>query len=330
MERLHPKEYTGQAASLARAHDAAQKRTVLLYTGVTVAVTIAASALSFLLDHQISGTGGLGGLGMRSLLQTLQTALSYALSLFSPFWQGGFLLCMVKLARDREPEARDMLAGFRRLIPLLSCQLWRIGIGLLASFVTMQIASILFAFMPFSDSLILALEPYMADPTLIETVDISALLPMVAPALAIYAAITLPVLLFLEYGMRLAPYLIMDDPRFRSLSAILASFAAMKGHRWELFRLDLRWWWFYALETVLAGICYLDVLLPMMGLPLPFHATAAYFLFFILYGVLELALHWWKKGQVEIGYALAYDRFIRPVLDAANQPPQTPQPNEFE
>lgn len=326
MNRLRPNELKQKAQVLSRNHRDSQQRTVLLYTGVTVAVTIAASALQFLLEEGISGTGGLGGLGLRSVLQTVQAVLSYALSLFSPFWFGGFLFSILLLADDRDPEPKDLLAGFRRFAPLLSCYLWRLGIGILVCLVVLHISSTIFALSPFSNDLVVALEPYLADPTLLESADLTAYLPLMTPALVIFLVIALPILIFLEYGMRLAPYLIMADSRFRGLSSILASFSAMRGHKWGMVRLDLSWWWFYALEGLLTVVCYLDVLLPMVGITLPINATVAYFVTLILYGILELVLHLWKKADFEISFALAYRQITDPLLF----PPKEPEAPEQE
>lgn len=318
MAQIQPKELKRHAAGILRTRGDSLRRIVLLYTGATVAVSIAVSALQFILDARISGTGGLGGLGTRSLLQTAQTVLNYMLMIFTPIWTGSFLLCMMRAAAGFQVDLPDMKSGFRRFGPLLGLSLWRIVILFLTMFAVINISSVLFMLTPFSNAFIQAIEPYMTQPELMEAADLSALLPSMWPMLLLCFAVGLPLILFLDYGMRLAPYLIMRDGRFRALSAIFASFSAMRGHKWKLLRLDLSWWWFYLLEALLAAVCYLDQLLPLLGITLPFDATTAYFVSFLIYGLLELGLHWWKKADVELTFAQAFHVISAPLLEQLN------------
>lgn len=92
----------------------------------------------------------------------------------------------------------------------------------------------------------------------------------------------------------------------------------MYGSRIALFKLDLSFWWFFALEILVAVIAYCDSLLPLMGIPLPMGSTVSYYLFFILSSVCQLALYWWKKGEVDMTYAHVYHALSQPRQEIQN------------
>jgi len=98
----------------------------------------------------------------------------------------------------------------------------------------------------------------------------------------------------------------MDDPSASAFFALRLSFAGMRGRKIAMLKLDFSYWWYYAIEILLTVVCYLDTLLPMLGIPLPIDATLAFFLTLLLYGVLEIAFKLWLNGRVDITYALAY------------------------
>ena len=58
-----------------------------------------------------------------------------------------------------------------------------------------------------------------------------------------------------------------------------------------------------------------------LGVQLPVSQTAAYFLVLVVYGILELALHAWKKPYVDLTYAMAYDEIYQEfAAEHLNQP----------
>lgn len=72
------------AGRLANARDG--QKIVLYYSLITVAVSAAATGVSYALSQQIAKTGGLGSMGVRSALTTAQTLL--------PIVQAVFLMCL--------------------------------------------------------------------------------------------------------------------------------------------------------------------------------------------------------------------------------------------
>ena len=54
----------------------APNRLMLLYAGISAAVLLFFTIVTYLLQMQIDQTGGLGGIGLRSVLSTISTVLS--------------------------------------------------------------------------------------------------------------------------------------------------------------------------------------------------------------------------------------------------------------
>lgn len=322
MASLNPKDLKSQAN--ARLENQNPKKMILIFTGITVLLNLLASGLTLYLDHQIESTGGLSGLGARSVLETVQTVLQYATMIFTPFWTAGLTAVALNWADHRNPQPKDLLSGFKRFSSVLSYECLRMfiyfGVGMACSYV----ASLIFTLTPFSDSLVDILETAMVSDTLdltaLDTMPLGSLVSAYLPLLLIDAAIMIPVMIFVSYTFRLAPYFIMDEGRCSGFEAMVFSSKAMKGNRFKMFKLDLSFWWFYLLEAVLAVVCYLDVILPALGVTLPFSETVAYFIALALYCVLELALHLWKKADVETTYALAYRECTHPENIPLNPP----------
>ena len=292
------------------------RRLVLIHTGIVIAISLLGSGLNIFLDYRIGDTGGLGGLGIRSMLQTVQAVLEYGTMFFTPFWQASFIFLTLQWAAGHAARPSDLLSGLRRFSSVLSYQLILILLYFLLGTVCAYIASFVFSMTPFAFSLMKVLQPLVVDGTLdiaaLETLPVDTLMQAYIPMLIIYLLILIPALVFLSYNLRLTLYFIMDEPRMSGLRAIRASFSAMRGFKLKMLKLDLSFWWYYLLEAVLMVICYLDLLLPILGFDFPFDPTIAYFATLVLYCVLELLLHLWKKAQVETTYALAYRTIVKP------------------
>lgn len=291
---------------------------VLIHTGLLLTLTILASGINLFLNHQISGTGGLSGLSTRSMLQSFQTFLHQGTTLFTPFWKAGFTLCMLRIAQGNYPASKDLLGGFRRWGSVLSLQLFHMIFlfGLFLS--TSYLAATLFALTPFASSMTDLLAPMMESGTLdLSAIPTDALVDAYLPLVGLYLMILLPLLLFYSLSTRMSSYLIMDQNMGGFLS-IHFSMASMRGFRIKMLKLDLSFWWYYLIEVLLSVVCYLDVILPLLGVTLPFNETVAFFAALILYAILELGFHLWKKPYHDTTYALAY-REILHSLEYRNQ-----------
>lgn len=294
---------------------------VLINTGIIVLLGLLVNALNYLINHQIGSTGGLSGLGMRSALQTVQSLLSYAASLFSPFWTAGLLFCFIRIVRNQQVGPRSMLEGFRRFPRLLSFTLL---VGLAAMLLVMPIVYLctaIYMFTPLSSSFTASIEELLRSGAIQVTAggfDPMSLPPEILlqgmmPMMLIMLAVAIPVFLFLSYSLHMGPYLIMTDSVRGGFHAFTTSFRMMRGNRRMLFRLDLSYWWFYVLEGLAVCFLYFDMLLNILGIDPPMNPTVFYFLSLVVYSVIELALHYWKKAELDTAFVVAYEKIAAPA-----------------
>ena len=307
------------------------KKLILIHIGAVLILSLILALLDHLLEQQIGSTGGLSGIGSRSILVTIQSVLRLAQTVLLPFWQMGYLYVTMKLAREEAFSPWDLCEGFRRFGPILRLNLLQsvllIGIGIVGS----NIASTIFFVTPFAVPLLEALDPLMTDPVImndpaamqeaLEAVTWETVAPLLIIGAIVIIGISIPVL----YHYRLASYFLMDSDKQGAFASMRSSRKLMRYLCIDMFKLDVSFWWFYVLEVLTAVVCYLDVILTWLGVALPFDPTVAYFLFFALYLVSQLALYWWRKNEVEVTYACAYE-FLRSNHDPKPQPKPQDQP----
>ncbi len=321
MENLNPKGLKAEAVRRLGCASFNPKHLILINTGAVVVLGLLVNALNFLLSHQIGSTGGLGGLGMRSMLQTVQTLVSYVSSLITPFWAAGLLFCFIGIVRGEQVGPGSMLQGFRRFPKLLSFSLFQALALIAVLFPVTYLASIVYMLSPMSSSFAEALTPMIESGALLTaggTINLDAipydvLMRGTVPVIVLFLALFIPVTLFLSYTFHMGPYLIMTDSVRGGFHAMSASMRMMRGHRRDLFKLDLSYWWFYALEVLAMLILYADMILEMFHVALPFSPTVTFFVTLVLYGALELGLHYWKKAERDTAFVVAYERIAPPA-----------------
>ena len=81
----------------------------------------------------------------------------------------------------------------------------------------------------------------------------------------------------------------------------------MWGETLPLLKMDLSFLWFYGLEALITLVYYLDMILPAVGIALPGAKEIWMVVSFLVYGALNLLLYKWKKGYVDVTYAVAYE-----------------------
>lgn len=327
-DRRALKDEARQALALA-SYD--PKKLVLIYSGATLLLSALLLIADFLLNQQIGSTGGLSGIGMRAFLSTLQTVLRLAQTVLLPFWQMGYVYTTLKLSRKEPVHPFDLAEGFRRFGPVLRLTLLKstifIGIGILAA----NLASTIFFMTPYAGDMLEQLMPLMDDASLLEdpvalqNAMIAAVDDAVVPLMIICAVIFVALSTPFFYRYRMASYFLLDDENPRAVSALRGSRKLMKYLCIDLFKLDLSFWWFYLLEVLISVLCYGDLIMEWMGVSLPFSADTGYFLFFGIYLVSQLALHWYRKNEVEVTYACNYNAWRnahdpRPEPKPKNQP----------
>ena len=301
------------AGRLANARDG--QKIILYFSLITIAATALANVAGYVLSRQIAKTGGLGSMGIRSALTTAQTLL--------PLVQAGFLMCltlgylatMLRIARGQYASPNGMRLGFDRFWVLLRCTLLK---GLIfggVAMASMYVAIAIYMMTPLSNSVVDILMPLVKNAgtsgILLDDATYAQLMDAMMPATVLSGVLSLALAAPVFYRYRMADYLIIDRPAIGALAALRDSRVMTKGNRWNLFRLDLSMWWYYAAMLVSIAVNYGDQLLPDLGITLPFSDTVAYFLFFGVYLAVTFVIFYFLRNRVEVTYALAYDS-LRP------------------
>ena len=287
---------------------------ILIHTGVSLGVTLLITLINYILQQQIGNTGGLGGLGLRTVLTTAQTVLQLAGMLLLPFWEIGIVYAAMGIARSRPARPADLTAGFRRFGPVLRLMLLRTAVFFAVAFLCLNLSSGIFLMTPLSDPLYDILLPLAetasaenAAGLTIDNATMAALTDAMIPMIPIFLVLFLLLAAPLLYRLRLADYLIMEEKKTGALNAIVTSWRMMRGRAFPLFRLDLSFWWFYGLQALALMLSYGDSFLSVLGVSLPISADAAYFLFYLVYLGITLALYWRFGSYLQTTYAVAYD-----------------------
>jgi uncharacterized membrane protein len=116
----------------------------------------------------------------------------------------------------------------------------------------------------------------------------------------------------------MATFLILDHPRMRAMETLRMSTYQLRGHLTALFKLDLSFLWFYILNVLFAALAYGDYLLTGFGVPMPFSAEVAYFIFLILSLVCQGSLFVLARNQVDVTYANFYCATALPLGEESN------------
>lgn len=301
------------------------KQVVLLYAGVTAALSLISVIVSVILENQIEGTGGLSAFRLRSVLSTIQSLLPFVQMLVTVCLELGYHGVVLNILRRRSAEPRALVWGFYRFGPLLRALLLQACVYFAVVMGSMYLSSFIFMMLPVSKDFMALMEPLLAsvtaldasiaidDATLMAATD--AMLPMVWIFLAVSAVLLIPI----AYRFRMVTFCLADSERPGALAALRDSRAMMQGNRFALFRLDLGFWWFYALQALTAVVCYGDLLLPMVGMTLPWSATVSYFVFFIASLVLQVAVFYFFMNRVYVTYAAAYETLRPKPQEPASQ-----------
>ena len=294
------------------------KKLALIYSGIAAGVTFLFSVISFFLSREIDGTGGIAGMGLRSILSTAQSVLPILVMVLTPFWDIGFLRACMSFSRNEEVSPNTLTAGFRRFGPALRLLLLR-GIVLVAiGVIAVNISSVVFSLTPWSAPLMDLAEDIMEAGAFTEEI-IARMIPIMTPLYGIFFAVFAILAIPLFYRLRMAEFILMDKP-MGALPAMLFSGRFMRGNCWKLVRLDLSFWWFYALSLCSIAIGYLDVILPELGVTLPVNADVAFFLCYTLYLVCQIGLSWWAGSYLQTTYATAFNSFLPKAEPTPEQP----------
>jgi uncharacterized membrane protein len=263
------------------------RKLVLIYSGTMTAVLAFLTVVLNLLQSSVADTGGLGGIGIRSMIQTAILALQFAGNLAIPFWSFGYVLCILGVVRGQRMKSGDLLAGFRRFGPVLRLNLYRglryMMIGFLSSYPVLVISQLI---LPADDAAATAMP--------------AAVIGVVAAYVGCYTLLAAPVF----YQLRLADYILMDEPKTGVMMAVRKSTMLMQGNRMEMFKLDLRFWWYYVIQAAATAVSYAPLCLTLLGAEVPIMAD------YVCCGVclvLQFGITVLVRNRVEAVTAVAYE-----------------------
>lgn len=287
------------------------RRLVMIYAGVMALVLALASGASWWLQTQISSTGGLQGIGMRSILETAATVLQLVSTIALPFWTMGYVLCILGIVRGKRMETGDLLGGFQRFFPLLRLNLYRVFKYFLIGTVLLYPSIMLFLSTPLAQPVYDILEPLVLNATdttqvmvMMDEATAVALTEAMVPWMVLYGGLFLLLAAPLYYRLRLADYILLDNPKLGALQAVRLSTMMTLRKRMQLFLLDLRFWWFYLGLGLSIAVCYLPLILSWFGISLPSWADYACYggYLAVQFGIITAA-----QNKVEATWAVAYE-----------------------
>lgn len=315
---MNTKDFVQEARRAVASASCSPKKLVAIHTGVTALAGLVVALMAYLLEAGIGDAGGLSGISTRAWLETAQSVLDLALSVLTPFWILGFTAASLRMARMQQAHTGTLLDGFRRWGPVLRMMIAEGVLYFALSFMIIQTGTFVYMMTPLSQPMQAVLQQLMdagtTDPAVIAQflmeLEFSQLLPIFWSMVPFIVVPTAAILIFVRYRLRLAQFIIMDQPRVGAIYALLLSNRLMKGNCFRLFLLDLRFWWFYGLELVIQILCYGDLLLPLLGMQFGISEVMAAFLFYLLALVAQLGLYVWQKPQIFTAYALFYEHLL--------------------
>lgn len=298
------------------------QKVVLVYSAIVALSALAVNVAQFILDNQISKTGGLQNIGTRSVLSTLNAVLPLVQTVVLMCLALGYTAAMLRIARRQYASEKTLKAGFERFWVLLRTRLLLMLIYFAIAFGLSYLAMILFLVTPFSaglTDLILSLSASGAitpEALLNDEALLLALYNALIPMMVIYLVLLIPIIWAVSYRYRLVNYFLIDQPKLGAFGALRESKQKMKGNIKCLFKIDLSYWWYYLLRMLSASLVYVDLILMILGIQLPLSGTMQYFAVVIVYLASDFALNYFFLNRVETTYALFYDT-LNP-----QQPPQ--------
>lgn len=308
MDKRNRREYCEAAKTALQGAAYDPKKLILIHTGAIAAVNLVVSIAVYLLEQQLNSAVGLGGLGTRSVLMTAQSMLQLLPALLMPFWSMGYLFATVSIAENKRTGPGELGEGFFRFFPVLRLELLMALLYTLLAFAATQLGGTVYLWTPWAEPFMDAFMAFMAEPEnaaleqALYAATEQASLPMLLIIGGVFVALCVPFF----YRFRMARLHLMANPGKGAFAAMRESAAMTRFKRMGLFKLDLQFWWFYALEVLAAAVCYGDVLLALVGVHIPLPETVRYFGFLILSLGCQLLLHWQCKNQVYVTYAKVY------------------------
>lgn len=296
-----------------------QKQTVFVYTAVLVGLSLALSAADFILTEMISGTGGLGNLGTQTILSTLQAMLPIVQLLLLLGWNAGYAVAVLRITRRQHADHRTLTEGYSLFWQMLRAMLLEgmvyFTLTMLSFYLSMQI----YMFTPWARELAILLEPAL--PGILSTgtlvLDDALFVPamkLMAPMLLIFSLVYFAFSIPVSYRFRMSTFCLIDAPQAGALNALRTSRRIMRRNCFQLFKLDLSFWWYHGLMALATGI----QMLPLTNL-IPLDFDLVFYLCYGAYLALISLVYVFLRNRVEVAYAAAYETLREKPKEPQNQ-----------
>ena len=312
------------------------KKLFLCYCGITTAMSLLSLVVSYMLDLRIAETGGLSNMGLRSVLSTVQYILPITQMIISTCLGFSYQQNVLSMARGQGADYRTLPHGFRHFFLLVRLALLQGLIYFAVGFVAMQLSSIIFAFTPFAQAYYEAVEPLVDSMSVLGTVPTldeattAAILKACMPAVWIFIGVLLILIVPVYFRYRMSMFCLADEPRMGAFLAMHKSRLMLRKRCFDLLKLDLTMWWFYALQVLISLVLYSDMLLPILGIQLPWSQNASVYLFNGFSVLLQFAVYYFTLNRVNVTYAVAYDTLQQPQEPETEAQPNKPFPFQTE
>ena len=312
------------------------KMLFLCYCGITTALSLLSLVISYVLDLRIAQTGGLSNMGLRSVLSTAQSALPIAHVIISTCLGFAYQQNVLSMARGQGADYRTLGQGFRHFFLLVRLALLEGLIYFALAFVSIQLSSIIFTFTPYAQTYYEAVEPLVNSMSVLGTVPTldeattAAILDACMPAVWIFAGVLLMLALPVFFRYRMSMFCLADEPRMGAFMALRKSRFLMRKRCLDLLKLDFTMWWFYGLQVLISLVLYSDMLLPILGVQLPWSRNASAYLFNGFAVLLQFTLYYFTLNRVNVTYAVAFDALQQPREPEKEIQPSKPFPFQTE
>jgi len=285
------------------------KKIALIYGIITVALSALVTVINYFAGTGMSNFGGLRNIGIRSFLSTIQTVAPMIQSLLLLALELGYLNATLRISRGQYASPNALKMGFDRFWPVLRLSLIQGLLYLMILMLSVYLSIQIFLITPFSNDFMALASGFVntADPlSMVDEATYLALAKGIVPLFPIWGIVFFLMFVPIFYQLRMANYILIDNPKMPTLLILRQSRLLMKRNGFNLFRLDVSLWWYFLLSVLASVAGYGDMLLPMVGITFPWSDTVGYFLFYGIYLVLQLGIVYFFMNHVSVTYALAY------------------------
>lgn len=321
MNKLNIKQLKQTARQRLEQCQTPYRNTVVKHTAISGAAMLLVLLISLVTGHFMDQTSGLGDMALRSALETVDGVLSMALTVLRPFWAVGIVYTSILVCRQQPAGFSQLTRGFQRFGPVLRYQLlWIvicIGVGMAVSYVVSFAAMLL----PGTGELMYhmaQLDPaVLTDPeAMLAALPMDTLMNAMLGMALLFLAVFFAVIVWLAYRFTMAQYLLVDQAPIGAMAALSESGRMTRGNKWQLFKLDMSFWWYYGLLLLANLVLYLpEVGMLLENERLQSFSQPALYVVYILFAVL---LSWWAGAYVHTTYACAYEQLRQQQVKKAN------------